>query len=106
MPHTVSACEASDSPIVPMPQYRSQTVSRPVRPAASAASSYSRSAIAVFVCRKAFGRTRKRRPQSPSSIAFSPQRSSVGRFVTSAGESFTDQWIDFTSGKRRSVSIR
>ena len=38
----------------------------------------------VFVCRNAFGRTRKRRPHSSSSIASSPQRSVVGRFVTSA----------------------
>ena len=35
----------------------------------------------VFVCRNAFGRTRKRRPHSSSSIASSPQSSCVGRFV-------------------------
>ena len=58
----------------------------------------------VFVCRNAFGRTRKRRPQSSSSIASSPQSRVVGRFVTSAGVSFTDQWIERTSGKRRSTS--
>ena len=56
--------------------------------------------MAVFVWRNAFGRTRKRRPQSSSSIASSPQSSFVGRFVTSAGRSFTDQWIERTSGKR------
>ena len=58
----------------------------------------------VFVCRNAFGRTRKRRPQSSSSIASSPQSRVVGRFVTSAGVSFTAQWIERTSGKRRSTS--
>ena len=47
----------------------------------------------VFVCMNAFGRRRKRRPPSSSSIAGSPQRSSAGRFVTSAGRSLTDQWI-------------
>ena len=53
----------------------------------------------VFVCRNAFGRTRKRRPRSSSSIASSPQSSVVGRFVTSAGVSLTAQWIERTSGK-------
>ena len=52
----------------------------------------------VFVCRNAFGRTRKRRPPISSSIASSPQSSSVGRFVISATPSLTDQWIDLTSG--------
>ena len=62
--------------------------------------------MAVFVCRNAFGRTRKRRPQSSSSIASSPQSSFVGRFVTSAGVSLTAQWIERTSGKRRSASTK
>ena len=62
--------------------------------------------MAVFVWRKAFGRTRKRRPQSSSSIASSPCRSCVGRFVTSAGRSFTDQWIERTSGKRSSAATK
>ena len=55
----------------------------------------------VFVCRNAFGRTRKRRPPISSSIASSPQSSSRGRFVTSAGVSLTDQWIERTSGNSR-----
>jgi hypothetical protein len=37
----------------------------------------------VFVCRKAFGRTRKRRPRISSSIASSPERSREGTFVIS-----------------------
>ena len=60
----------------------------------------------VFVCMNAFGRRRKRRPPSSSSIAGSPQRSSAGRFVTSAGRSFTAQWIERTSGKRCSTSTK
>ena len=65
-----------------------------------------RSAIAVFVWRNAFGRTRNRSPQSSSSIASAPCRSCVGRFVTSAGRSLTDQWIDRTSGKRSSAATK
>ena len=75
-------------------------------PANSRASPYSTSAISVFVCRNAFGRTRKRRPRISSSIASSPQSSVVGRFVTSAGVSLTAQWIERTSGKRRSTSTK
>ena len=78
----------------------------PVSPAASRASVYSVSAISVFVCRKAFGRTRKRRPRSSSSIHGSPQSSRVGRFVTSAGRSLIAQCSERTSGNRVTVSIR
>ena len=53
----------------------------------------------VFVCRNADGRTRNRRPRSSSSIASSPHRSFVGRFVCSAGVSLIAQWIERTSGK-------
>ena len=62
--------------------------------------------MAVFVWRKAFGRTRKRNPQSSSSIHSSPHSSSVGRFVTSAGRSFTDQCTDATPGMRRQTSTK
>ncbi len=62
--------------------------------------------MAVFVCRNAFGRTRKRRPHSSSSIHSSPQSRRVGRFVTSAGVSLIAQWTARTSGMRRSTSTR
>jgi hypothetical protein len=52
----------------------------------------------VFVCRKAFGRTRKRSPRICSSIASSPQTSRDGTLVISAGVSFTAQWMERTSG--------
>ena len=45
-------------------------------------------------------------PVSSSSIHGSPQSSCDGRFVTSAGVSLIDQWIDFTSGNLRSTSTK
>ena len=59
----------------------------------SRASSYSRSAMRVFVCRKAFGRRRKRRPPSSSSIASSPQSSSR-RQVRHLGRRVVDRPVD------------
>ena len=62
-------------------------------PAASRASSYSVSAISVFVWRKAFGRTRNRSPSSSSSIHASPQSSRVGQ-VRDLGRLVVDRPVD------------
>ena len=76
-PHTSPAAVASAIAIVPIPQKRSKTRSRPVRPASSAAAPYRRSAISVLVWKKASGEIRKRsrapRASISSSIASSPR---------------------------------
>ena len=54
----------------------------------------------VFVCRKAFGRTRKRSPPSCSSIASSPQRSST-RQVRHLGRRVVDRPVDRPDLRKR-----